>query len=337
MLDAVESSEADIQEDIEFALIQMKSETLNKINDALGAARAGQLRQLLRVRRGNRREAAARAAVRGPLQGLRGGARDRRAARASAGAAARRVVAVPATCKLVRRPADCRLRRWRSPLPPHRPSSLRPHHRLGARLKEVAMSDQDRDPRIRGRLDRRSAALDSARAADPAAARHGAVSELVHAARGRARELRPPDRRGDRERQADRASSRSATRRSRSRTQDDLYPVGTATHIHKMFKLPDGSLRLIVQGLARLTLDEVVVDAAVPARAGQRRAPRTLQRRRSARDRRAARNIKTNFQQVVSLSPLLSDDLQTLADEHHRAGPARRLHRLEPVARSARR
>jgi DnaK suppressor protein len=35
VLDAVESSEADIQDDIEFALIQMKSETLNKVNDAL--------------------------------------------------------------------------------------------------------------------------------------------------------------------------------------------------------------------------------------------------------------------------------------------------------------
>jgi DnaK suppressor protein len=35
VLDAVESSEADIQDEIEFALIQMKSETLNKINDAL--------------------------------------------------------------------------------------------------------------------------------------------------------------------------------------------------------------------------------------------------------------------------------------------------------------
>src|SRR6188472_2391084 len=35
VLDAVESAEADIQEDIEFALIQMKSETLNKVNDAL--------------------------------------------------------------------------------------------------------------------------------------------------------------------------------------------------------------------------------------------------------------------------------------------------------------
>ena len=35
VLDAVESAEADIQEDIEFALVQMKSETLNKIHDAL--------------------------------------------------------------------------------------------------------------------------------------------------------------------------------------------------------------------------------------------------------------------------------------------------------------
>ena len=35
VLDAGESSEADIQEDIEFALIQMKAETLTKIHDAL--------------------------------------------------------------------------------------------------------------------------------------------------------------------------------------------------------------------------------------------------------------------------------------------------------------
>jgi DnaK suppressor protein len=35
VLDAVESAEADIQEEIEFSLVQMKSETLNKINDAV--------------------------------------------------------------------------------------------------------------------------------------------------------------------------------------------------------------------------------------------------------------------------------------------------------------
>ncbi len=39
--------------------------------------------------------------------------------------------------------------------------------------------------------------------------------------------------------------------------QEDLHTVGTATHIHKMFKLPDGSLRLIVQGLSRLKLDAI--------------------------------------------------------------------------------
>jgi ATP-dependent Lon protease len=94
--------------------------------------------------------------------------------------------------------------------------------------------------------------------------------------------------------------------------QADLYPVGTATHIHKMFKLPDGSLRLIVQGLARLTLNELVsaqpylrarVTAAVEDTADADRLEIDA----------LARNIKTNFQQVVSLSPLLSDDLQTLA------------------------
>ena len=41
VFDAVESSEADTQDDLEFALIQMKSETLNKINDALARLEQG--------------------------------------------------------------------------------------------------------------------------------------------------------------------------------------------------------------------------------------------------------------------------------------------------------
>jgi len=41
VLDAGESSEVDIQEDIEFALIQMKAETLTKINEALGRLEEG--------------------------------------------------------------------------------------------------------------------------------------------------------------------------------------------------------------------------------------------------------------------------------------------------------
>ena len=94
--------------------------------------------------------------------------------------------------------------------------------------------------------------------------------------------------------------------------QDDLYPIGTATHIHKMFKLPDGSLRLIVQGLARIRLDRITqtrpyLKAAVTLAAEELRDEDHLE------IDALQRNIKSNFQQVVSLSPLLSDDLQALA------------------------
>jgi ATP-dependent Lon protease len=94
--------------------------------------------------------------------------------------------------------------------------------------------------------------------------------------------------------------------------QEDLYPIGTATHIHKMFKLPDGSLRLIVQGLARIHLDDI--DAVRPfLRARVSAAPDELSDDDRLEIDALQRNIKSNFQKVVSLSPLLSDDLQTLA------------------------
>jgi ATP-dependent Lon protease len=94
--------------------------------------------------------------------------------------------------------------------------------------------------------------------------------------------------------------------------QADLYSLGTASHIHKMFKLPDGSLRLIVQGLARLKLDEVT--AVRPyLRARVSLAPEITADSHNLEIDALLRNIRTNFQQVVSLSPLLSDDLQTLS------------------------
>jgi ATP-dependent Lon protease len=94
--------------------------------------------------------------------------------------------------------------------------------------------------------------------------------------------------------------------------QDDLFPVGTVTHIHKMFKLPDGSLRLIVQGVERVTLDSIVQSRPY-LRAVVTVAPDQLREEDRLEIDALQRNIKSNFQQVVSLSPLLSDDLQTLA------------------------
>ncbi len=94
--------------------------------------------------------------------------------------------------------------------------------------------------------------------------------------------------------------------------QDDLHRIGTATHIHKMFKLPDGSLRLIVQGLSRLQL-EAVTAVRPYLRARVNPADDAIREEDRLEIDALQRNIKTNFQHVVSLSPLLSDDLQALA------------------------
>ena len=82
----------------------------------------------------------------------------------------------------------------------------------------------------------------------------------------------------------------------------DLYPVGTASQIHKMFKLPDGSLRLIVQGLSRLSLDDITATKPY-LRARVRPALESLRTADLTEIDALMRNIKTNFQKVVSLSP----------------------------------
>jgi len=93
---------------------------------------------------------------------------------------------------------------------------------------------------------------------------------------------------------------------------EDLYPIGTATHIHKMFKLPDGSLRLIVQGLARVRLDRIVQTRPY-LRGAVTSADEVLREEDHLEIDALQRNIKGNFQHVVSLSPVLSDDLQALS------------------------
>ena len=94
--------------------------------------------------------------------------------------------------------------------------------------------------------------------------------------------------------------------------QQDLFPVGTLTHIHKMFKLADGSLRLIVQGVVRVRLDAVVSTDPF-LRADVSPAEEVAREEDRLEIDALQRNVKNNFQQVVSLSPLLSDDLPSLA------------------------
>jgi ATP-dependent Lon protease len=92
----------------------------------------------------------------------------------------------------------------------------------------------------------------------------------------------------------------------------DLFRIGTLTHIHKMFKFPDGSLRLVVQGVQRFRLVQVhqyrpflratielLADAIPP---DQEIEVRSL-----------AQSAQGLFQRVVELSPTLSDELQVLS------------------------
>src|SRR5436190_18523945 len=41
---------------------------------------------------------------------------------------------------------------------------------------------------------------------------------------------------------------------------DDIYEVGTAAVVHKMIRVPDGTLRILVQGIRRVKLERRVLE-----------------------------------------------------------------------------
>lgn len=93
--------------------------------------------------------------------------------------------------------------------------------------------------------------------------------------------------------------------------QDELFPIGTLAHIHRMFKLPDGSLRLIVQGLTRVAMDSVTQTKPF-LRAAVHEVVEVLPEPESVEADALVRNIRTNLQQIVQLSPVLSEDVSAI-------------------------
>jgi ATP-dependent Lon protease len=94
--------------------------------------------------------------------------------------------------------------------------------------------------------------------------------------------------------------------------ESDLHKLGTLTHIHKMFKFPDGSLRLVVQGIQRFRLLQVTqyrpfVKAQVELLREDVPADQEIQ------VRALAQSALGFFQRVVELSPTLADELSALA------------------------
>jgi ATP-dependent Lon protease len=94
--------------------------------------------------------------------------------------------------------------------------------------------------------------------------------------------------------------------------ESDLYRIGTLTHIHKMFRFPDGSLRLVVQGVHRFRLLQVV--QYKPYLKAQIEIIRDVMRPEQELEVQAlGQSVQGLFQRVVELSPTLSDELQALA------------------------
>ncbi|MDX6502890.1 MAG: ATP-dependent Lon protease [Gaiellaceae bacterium] len=91
---------------------------------------------------------------------------------------------------------------------------------------------------------------------------------------------------------------------------DDLYEVGTAAIVHKMIRVPDGTVRVLVQGLRRVRLTEragedpylVGTFVDVPDEGVESREVEAL-----------TRNVQTLFGRIISLVPYLPEELQIAA------------------------
>ncbi|MGH7398693.1 MAG: endopeptidase La, partial [Candidatus Rokuibacteriota bacterium] len=92
--------------------------------------------------------------------------------------------------------------------------------------------------------------------------------------------------------------------------QSDLHRVGTLATVHKVLKQPDGTVRLVVQGLHRVRISEVVqVRPYLTARIVE--VPDVAPPAGDLETEALARNALNLFRQVVELSPMLPDELAT--------------------------
>ncbi len=91
---------------------------------------------------------------------------------------------------------------------------------------------------------------------------------------------------------------------------EDLYEVGTAALVQRMMRIPDGTVRVLVQGLARIRLDRPVGDD--PYLVGEfSQLPDVLVESKTVEA--LTRNVQNLFTRIISLVPYLPEELQVMA------------------------
>lgn len=89
----------------------------------------------------------------------------------------------------------------------------------------------------------------------------------------------------------------------------DLHKVGTASRLLRMLKFPDGTVRILVQGLARIQLIEpVTIEPYIRARCGV-----LLEKLEASMELEAlVRNVRDKFNEIAQLSPAVNEQLRIL-------------------------
>jgi ATP-dependent Lon protease len=88
---------------------------------------------------------------------------------------------------------------------------------------------------------------------------------------------------------------------------DDIYSVGTAAIVHKMIRVPDGTLRVLVQGLRRVRIAKHVSDDPYLV-AELSELPDVLNESKELEA--LTRNVQNQFGRVIGLVPYLPEELQ---------------------------
>jgi ATP-dependent Lon protease len=87
---------------------------------------------------------------------------------------------------------------------------------------------------------------------------------------------------------------------------EDLYQVGTSAVVHKMMRVPDGTLRILVQGLDRVRLESI--ERTEPHLTGLfTPIPDVVTREKEAEA--LARSVEALFGRIISIAPYLPEEL----------------------------
>src|SRR5437763_11966278 len=91
---------------------------------------------------------------------------------------------------------------------------------------------------------------------------------------------------------------------------NDLYEIGTAARVHKMMRVPDGTLRVLVTGAHRVRLERQVQTEPYLV-GGFVEAPDVLEESREVEA--LPRNVQGLFARIIGLVPYLPEELQIAA------------------------